>query len=152
MREKIVEELEPQNSVITQDKTEFHYLLDQYSQVFNGENYKLFVKTFDKSIYSESDFSQFQGKISGAKVSAIIIDPNGEIKGDFEGLVENGLFEGSILVPENLWQRGWYVVDLVIEFEGKFYPEQLTFYVLGETKSDGGGCPTGQSKVNGICV
>jgi len=153
MKDKIVEEIKPQNSIIVNEKTEFHYLLDQYDQVYNNSEYKLFVKTFDKSLYSGTDFQNFEGKISGAKISAVIIDPNGEIKIDFEGMVENGLFEGGVMVPENLWQRGWYTVDIVIEFEDKFYPEQLSFYVLGETKSDGGSsCPVGQVKVNGICV
>ena len=153
MKDEIVEEIEPQNSVIVNEKTEFHYLLDQYNQVYNKQDYKLFVKTFDKSIYSGTDWQNFQGKVSGAKISAIIIDPNGVVKTNFEGFVENGLFEGSVIVPENIWQRGWYTVDMVIEFEGKFYPEQLSFYVLGETKSDGGStsCPVGQAKINGIC-
>jgi len=153
MKDKIVEEIIPQNSLVVNEKIEFHYLLDQYSQVYNNSEYKLFVKTFDKSIYSGTDFQNFQGKISGAKISAMIIDPNGEVKTSFEGIVENGLFEGGVIVPENLWQRGWYIVDIVIEFEDKFYPEQLSFYVLGETKSDGGSsCPVGQAKINGICV
>lgn len=152
MKDKIVEEVIPQNSLVVNEKIEFHYLLDQYDQVYNNSEYKLFVKTFDKSIYSGTDFQNFQGKISGAKISAIIIDPNGEVKTSFEGIVENGLFEGGVIVPENLWQRGWYTIDMIIEFEDKFYPEQLSFYVLGETKSDGGSsCPIGQAKINGIC-
>lgn len=141
MQEKVVEEIEPQNSLVVDEKTEFHYLLDQYNQVYNNEEYKLFVKTFDKSIYSGTDFQNFQGKISGAKISGVIIDPNGVVKTDFEGIVENGLFEGGVIVPENLWQRGWYIVDIVIEFEDRFYPEQLSFYVLGEVKSSGGTQP-----------
>ena len=48
------------------------------------------------------------------------------------------MFEGGVIVPENLWQHGWYIVDIVIEFEDKFYPEQLSFYVLGKVKSSGG--------------
>jgi len=138
MREKVIV---PQNSVIVNDKIPFHYLLDQYDRVYNNAEYKLFVKTFDKSLYSGIDFQNFEGKISGAKISAIIIDPNGVIKTDFKGIVENGLFEGSVLVPENLWQRGWYTIDIVIEFENNFYQEKLSFYVLGETKSDGGTTP-----------
>lgn len=154
MKDKIVDEIKPQNSLVVDEKIEFHYLLDQYDQVYNNSEYKLFVKTFDKSIYSGTDWQNFEGKVSGAKISAIIIDPNGIIKINFDGLVEHGLFEGSVMVPENLWQRGWYIVDIIIEFEDKFYPEQLSFYVLGEVKSDGGStrCPEGQAKINGICV
>jgi len=153
LRDIIVEELEPTNSVIVSESTEIHILLDQYELVYNKANYKLFVKTFDSTIYSGNDFQNFEGKISGAKVSAIIIDPNGEIKTDFEGFVENGLFEGSVTVPENLWQRGWYTVDIIIEFEDKFYPHQLSFYVYGAPVPDGGSsCPVEQTKVNGVCV
>jgi len=152
MRDKIVE-ITPQYSLVVNEKTEFHYLLDQYDQVYNNSEYKLFIKTFDKSIYSGTDFQNFEGKISGAKISAMIIDPNGMIKTIFQGTVENGMFEGGIIVPENLWQRGWYIVDIIIEFEDEAYLEQLSFYVLGETKSSGGSsCPVGQVKVNGICV
>jgi len=153
LRDITVEKLEPANSVIVSESTEIHILLDQYERVYNKAEYKFFVKTFDSTMYSGNDFQNFEGKISGAKVSAIIIDPNGEIKTDFEGFVENGLFEGSVLVPENLWQRGWYTVDIIIEFEGKFYPQQLIFYVYGAPVPDGGSsCPVGQTKVNGVCV
>lgn len=123
----------PSNTESISGTVELHYLIDHYDQVYNKESFKFFVKTFDKSIYNGNDFQNFQGKISGAKVSAIILDPDGEVRADFEGIVEHGLYEGSVLVPQNLWQKGWYTVDLVIEYDGKFYPEQLTFYVLGRT-------------------
>lgn len=141
MKDKIVEEIIPQNSIIIDGKTEFHYLLDQYDQVYNNAEYKLFIKTFDKSLYSGTDFQNFEGKISGANISAMIVDPNGEIKTTFVGTVENGMFEGGVIVPENLWQRGWYTVNIIIEFEDEFYLEDLSFYVLGEVKSDGGTSP-----------
>ena len=80
----------------------------------------------------------FRVKVSGAKVSAIIIDPDGVVKSDVNGFVEYGIYEGSVYVPEHLWERGWYTVDIVVEFEGKFYQEQLSFYVLGQAPpSDG---------------
>lgn len=138
MQDKVIEEIIPQNSVIVDGKIEFHYLLDQYDQVYNKAEYKLFIKTFDKSIYSGTDFQNFEGKISGANISAMIVDPNGEIKTTFVGTVENGMFEGSVVVPENLWQRGWYTVNIIIEFDDEFYLDDLLFYVLGETKSDSG--------------
>ncbi len=147
------EKIEPQNNVITNDKIELNILTDQYERVYNKSDYKFFVKTFDKSIYSGNDFQNFQGKVSGAKVSAIVIDPNGEIKADFEGFVENGLYEGSVFVPENLWQRGWYTVDIVVEFDGDFYSEQLSFYVYGQPASDSSGCPAGTTRDStGTCV
>ena len=151
LKQKPIQEKQPVESIIIQKKTDLHVLTDQYERVNNGEEYTVFVKTFDESIYSGDDFGNFDGKISGAKVTGIIVDPNGEVKHDFDGIVENGLFENSVTVPENLWQRGWYVVDLAVEFEGKFQFEQLTFYVSGEP-SDKSGCPFGTSRVNGICV
>ena len=150
LKEKIIE-IEPVNSVIVEKKTDLHILTDQYERVNNGEEYTVFVKTFDASIYSGEDFGEFQGKISGAKVTAIVIDPNGELKTEFQGFVENGLFEVGITVPENLWQRGWYSTDLLIEFEGDYHTKQLAFYVTGET-SDSGGCPSGTVRTNGVCV
>lgn len=153
LREKTVEKISPSNPVISKNSIDLNIVLDQYQRVYNKSEYKLSVKTFDNSIYSGKDFQNFSGIVSGAKVSGIIIDPNGEIKHDFEGFVENGLFVGSVIVPENLWQRGWYTVDLVVEFEGKFYPEQLTFYVYGMPQpSSSFTCPAGQTLVNGECV
>jgi len=152
LRDKIVETVEPTNPVITEEKIELHYLLDQYERVFSRDDYKFFVKTFDKSIYSGTDFQSFQGTISGAKVSAIITDPNGAVKADFQGVVEYGEYEGVVYVTENLWQQGWYVTDLVIEFEGKFYHEQLTFYVFAAPPSSSSGCGAGKTLENGICV
>lgn len=151
LREKTVEKGFPG---ILKNSIDLNIVLDQYQRVYNKSEYKLFIKTFDNSIYSGKDFQNFSGVVSGAKVSAIIIDPNGEIKHDFEGFVEHGIFEGSVLVPENLWQRGWYTVDLVVEFEGKFYQEQLSFYVYGTVQSNSSSsCPTGQTKNQfGVCV
>lgn len=139
--DEVIEEIIPQNSVLVDGKTEFYYLLDQYDQVYNESEYKLFIKTFDKSLYSGTDFQNFEGKISGANISAMIVDPNGEIKTTLVGTVENGMFEGGVIVPENLWQRGWYIVNIIIEFEDEFYLDDLSFYVLGETESDSGAPP-----------
>ena len=136
-------EVIPQNPVVIEEKTELHYITDQYERVYNKSDYKLFVKTFDKAIYSGNDFQSFQGKISGVKVSAAIVDPNGELKAEISGLSENGLFEGVVYVPENLWTKGWYAVDIVIEHDEKFYHEQLTFYVHGQVP------PSGSSSGNG---
>jgi len=134
--------IKPTNNVISKTNIDLNILTDQYERVYNKSDYKFFVKTFDDSIYSGSDFDVFQGKVSGAKVSAIIIDPDGEIKSDVNGYVENGIYEGSVYIPDNLWQRGWYTVDIVVEFEGKFYQEQLSFYVYGEpAPSDGKASP-----------
>jgi len=153
MRDKVVEEVKPTNTVITKETTDLHYLLDQYERVYNKAQYKLFIKTYDKSIYSGNDFQNFEGKISGAKISAIIIDPNGEIKADFEGYSENGMFEGVVDVPENLWMGGWYTVDIVIEFDNKFNLEQLSFYVYGKVAPSGDlSCTPPLVKVNGVCV
>ena len=126
-----VEELESVNSVETKQSISLHFLLDQYERIYNKQDYKFFVKTFDKSIYAGDNFDNFQGKLDGVIVSGIISDPDGDIKADFSGITENGIYEGTVNVPENLWQRGWYTVDLAIEHEGQFQFEQLTFYVYG---------------------
>lgn len=128
-KENVVEVVEE----IVDTGTEIHFLVDQYERVFNQSNYKFFVKTFDKSLYSGDSWDKFEGVISGAKVTAIISDPDGVIKSDTTGIVEYGTYEGTIYVPYNLWQKGWYTVDLQIEFEGKLYYEELTFYVYGMT-------------------
>ena len=133
LRDIIVEELESVNSIVTKQSIPIHFLLDQHERVYNKQDYKFFVKTFDKSIYAGNNFDNFQGKIDGVTVFAIITDPNGDVKADFSGMTENGIYEGSVNVPENLWQRGWYTVDLVVEYDGQSQFEQLTFYVYGRT-------------------
>ena len=130
----VVENIESENSKeVPAQNTPIHFLLDQHDRIYNKQDYKFFVKTFDKSVYAGDNFDNFQGKISGVTVTAIITDPNGEIKADFSGITENGIYEGSVYVPENLWQRGWYTVDLVIEYQGQSQFKQLTFYVFGQT-------------------
>lgn len=152
LQKKIVDTSKSEISVVKKN-TLFHYLLDQSERVYTKSEYKLFVKTFDKSIYSGNDFQNFQGTISGAKVSTIITDPNGVIKTDFDGIVVNGIYEGVVYVPENLWQKGWYIADILIEFEGTSYSEQLSFYVYGFTQPSGGGCPGGTIRdITGACV
>ncbi len=127
-KEKIIQSIQDENII----ETEFHFLTDQYERVYNTYNYKFFVKTFDKSIYFGNEWDNFEGVISGARVTAIISDPNGEIKSDTTGIVEYGVYEGTVYVPYNLWIKGWHTVDLEIEFEGKLYYEQLSFYVYGQ--------------------
>lgn len=141
LRDIIVEELESVNSIVTKQSIPIHFLLDQHERVYNKQDYKFFVKTFDKSIYAGNNFDNFQGKIDGVTVFAIITDPNGDVKADFSGMTENGIYEGSVNVTENLWQRGWYTVDLVVEHDGQPYFEQLTFYVYGQTVPSGSSNP-----------
>jgi len=132
LKDIVPEELDSENSIETQH-IPIHFLLDQHERVYNKQDYKFFVKTFDKSIYAGNNFDNFQGKIDGVEIFAIITDPTGVKKADFSGITENGIYEGSINVPDNLWQRGWYTVDLIIEFEGQSQFAQLTFYVHGQT-------------------
>ena len=150
---KIISELKNKDSVVADDGVELHLLFEQFERVYNKSEYKLFVKTFDKSMYSGNNFQNFEGKVSGAIVSVTIKDPNNEIKKDFGGTVKNGVFEGSVYVPENIWQRGWYTVDVEIQYDGKSYSKQLSFYVFGESSTNNGlTCSEGTVKINGSCV
>lgn len=126
-KEQVIESIQDEDII----ETEFHFLTDQYERVYNTYNYKFFVKTFDKSLYFGNEWNNFEGRISGATVTAIISDPDGVIKSDTTGIVEYGIYEGTVHVPHNLWKKGWYTIDLQIEFEGKLYYEQLSFYVYG---------------------
>jgi len=150
LRDKIAEP-EP-IEIIEEEKIELHYLISQYERVHNKDQYKFFIKTFDKSLYSGTSMQQFQGLVEGAKVYAIISDPNGLPRVEVEGIAKHGVFEGVVLVPENLWQRGWYNVDIVIEFQDEFYYEKLAFYVFGSPADDSSGCSQGKIRVNGVCV
>ena len=44
----VLEELEPVNSVETKQSIPLHYLTDQHERIYNKQDYKFFVKTFDK--------------------------------------------------------------------------------------------------------
>jgi hypothetical protein len=137
---------EQDNTSSSQESTikesiQVHYLLDQYERVYNTTPYKFFVKTYDAAKYSGVDFQQFQGKISGATVKTIITDPNGVTKAELEGIVTDGTYEGSVVVPQNLWMRGWYTTDIVIEYESQSYADKLSFYVFGAPPPKGSDPP-----------
>ena len=68
LKEEIIESVQDED--IIESETEFHFLTDQYERVYNTYSYKFFVKTFDKSIYSENEWDNFEGIISGARVTS----------------------------------------------------------------------------------
>ena len=108
--------LKTSNSPTTSpENKEIHFITSHYEKVYNNSDFKFSVKVFDKSIYSGNNFDNFKGKLNGVKVSATIIDPNGKIKTNLSGITENGIFDGVVYVPENLWPPGWYTVNLEIE-------------------------------------
>lgn len=133
-------------------KNNLHTLVQSPKTVFNGEQYHYDLKTFDKSKYSGNDFHNFNGKVDGVEVVAVVKDPDGKIIDTQNGVTKFGVYQGSVYIPENLWARGWYIIDISSNSELGQAENTIVFYVMGQTADkDGSICPSGQSLVNGVC-
>ena len=131
-----------------------HVLVQNPKTVFNTQNFTFDVKTFDKSQYFGNDFQNFFGKVNGVKIAAVIKDPEGNIKTTLNGVTEFGEYSGNIYIPENLWSKGWYSVEISAKSDLGEVEKTIEFYVAGQTPPSGGNpCPSGQSlNATGVCV
>ena len=120
---------------------------------YNAEEFNFDIKTFDKSKYSGNDFQNFFGKVDGVKIVAITKSPEGKILNTQTGVTQYGIYNGKVYVPENLWSKGWYTLEISASGDIGESQKTIEFYVAGQTTPNGGKtCPPGQTLVNGICV
>ncbi|PIY90513.1 MAG: hypothetical protein COY74_01000, partial [Nitrosopumilales archaeon CG_4_10_14_0_8_um_filter_34_8] len=132
-----------------------HILVQNPLATFNARDFDFDIKAFDKLQYSGNDFQTFFGKIDGVKITAITKNPEGKILNSQTGITKYGIYEGKIYVPENLWPRGWYTIEISADGDIGSVQKTIEFYVAGQTPSHGGStpsCPVGQTLVNGICT
>jgi len=136
----------------TKTQNNLHILVQNPMTIFNAKNFNYDIKSFDKSKYSGNDFQNFQGKMNGVEIVAVVKDPQGKILETQNGITKNGMYQGSVYVPENLWSKGWYSIDISAKNDLGQVEKTIEFYVMGQTASkSGSACPSGQSLVNGVC-
>ena len=118
--------------VVQETKTNVNYLVSYYDRIHNMEIFSFSVKTFDESLYSGTVFDTNFGKLDGVNIQATITDKDNNILEEFYGITQNGIFVESIIIKDNLWSRGTYVLDLELEYDGKSYHTAKEFFVLGD--------------------
>lgn len=148
---EIIKEAIPEE---TEQKTNNLNMLVQSPQItYNAKNFNFSVKTFDKSKYAGSDFQNFFGKIDGVKITTITKSPDNKILNTQTGITKYGIYEGTIYIPENLWIRGWYTIEISASGDIGEAQKTITFYVAGQTPENNGKiCSANQTLVNGTCV
>ena len=114
-----------------------NYLITHHARVFNGNVFNFSIKTFDKSIYDGNNFDTFIGKLDGVKIQVTITDKQNNILQEFNGITQSGIYEQSIRIPDNLWPRGTYYLNLDLEYNGNFYQTSKEFFILGDPPDKG---------------
>ena len=104
-------------------------LTSHYSNVDEGDPFKFVVKTFDINKYDGSDWGNFYGKLDGVTVHAEILGFSNQILETVDGVTENGVFEGTVMLRENLWPEGWYTLSINAFYKGDTFNEDLKFFI-----------------------
>lgn len=148
---EIIKEVTPEDTV--QKTNNLNMRVQNPQTTYNGKYFNFDVKTFDKSKYSGGDFQNFLGKLDGVKITAVTKSTDDKILDTQIGITKYGIYEGKIYVPENLWGKGWYTIEISASSDIGNAQKTIEFYVAGQTAYKGGStCPVGQTLVNGICV
>jgi len=133
-------ELKTSIPVIEEVVTEplINVLTSHYSNVDEGDPFKFVVKTFDINKYDGSDWGNFYGKLDGVSIHAEILGLANQVLKTVDGVTENGVFEGVVMVPENLWPPGWYTLSINASYKGDTFHDDLKFFVESTFVPGGG--------------
>ena len=94
--ELIVQEKIIKSIVTVTDDRILYVLTDHYERVNNlNQVFKFAVKTFDKNVYSGTDWDKFDGRLDGVLINAKMKDSDGIIKQEFSGETQYGIYEGE---------------------------------------------------------
>jgi len=110
--------------------------------VDEGDQFRFVVKTFDINKYDGNDWSNFYGALDGVDIHAELLGSTNEILQTVDGVTENGIFEGRILVRENLWPEGWYTLSLNAFYKGDTFQDDLKFFIQSAFVQSGNKAPT----------
>ena len=113
----IIEDRE--KNTIQETKTIVNYLVSYYERIHNNEIFSFSVKTFDMSLYDGTLFDTNFGILDGVNIQATITDKDHNVFEEFEGTTQDGIFEKTILIKDNIWPRGTYFLNLDLEYDGK---------------------------------
>ena len=120
----------------------FNVLTSHYSNVDEGDPFKFVVKTFDINKYDGSDWGNFYGKLDGVTVHAEILGFSNQILETVDGVTENGVFEGTVMLRENLWPEGWYTLSLTALYKGDTFHDDLKFFIQSKFIPSSNKAPT----------
>lgn len=104
-------------------------LTSHYREVNDGDPFVFVVKVFDINKYDGSDWANFYGKLDGVTIHAEILGLANQVLETVEGVTENGVFEGRVIIPENLWPNGQYTLSLDVSFKGDIFHDDLKFFI-----------------------
>ncbi len=113
-------------------------LTAHYQNVDEGDPFIFVVKTFDINKYDGNEWNNFYGKLDGVIIRAEILGLSNQVLETVDGVTENGVFEGSVMVPENLWPEGWYTLSINASYKGDTFHDDLKFFVQTKFVPGGG--------------
>lgn len=132
--ELIVEEETIPEIITVVDSRILYVLTSHYETVSNNsEIFKFAVKTFDKNVYSGTEWDKFDGKIDGVLVTAKIKDDTGIVKQEYSGETEYGIFEGEETINGKLiYPQGNYSLEIELVFNEQKFSETLYFVIYDD--------------------
>ena len=123
----VQKELEIIEEVVTEPL--INVLTAHYQNVDAGDPFVFVVKAFDINKYDGSDWANFYGKLDGVTIHAEILGFSNQILETVDGVTENGIFEGTVMLRENLWPEGWYTLSINAFYKGDTFNEDLKFFI-----------------------
>jgi len=117
-------------------------LTSHYTNVDEGDPFKFVVKTFDITKYDGDEWANFYGKLDGVSIHAEILGPANQTFKTVDGVTEHGVFEGTVIIRENLWPKGWYTLSLDAFYKGDTFHDDLKFFVKSSFVASGNKAPT----------
>lgn len=126
----VIQEEVIKSLVTVTDDIILHVLTDHYDKVNNvNQVFKFEVKTFDKNVYSGTDWNKFDGRLDGALINAKMKDSDGIIKQEFSGETQYGIYEGEQKLDPKLYPRGNYSLEIDVTFNEQKFSETLYFEI-----------------------
>jgi len=119
--------IQPTEEVVTEPL--INVLTTHYPNVVEGEPFVFVVKTFDINKYDGNEWANFYGKLDGVTVHAEILGLTNQVLKTIDGVTENGVFEGQVIVPENTWPVGRYTLSLDVSYKGDTFHDDLKFFI-----------------------
>jgi len=104
-------------------------LVRHSEQVYSGDTYRFSVKIFDINKYDGDEWANFYGTLDGVIIHAEILGLSNQVLETVDGVTENGVFEGRVMIPDNLWPEGWYTLSINASYKGDTFNDDLKFFI-----------------------
>jgi hypothetical protein len=121
-----------EKQVMPRQKKELTMEVNHNFRNYWNENYKVFVKVFDKSINPRPNFDDYFGTLDGVQINVTLANLDGTSKYAFGGVTKNnGYWEGSQYLPENISRPGKYNVTVVATRGDDVTSKSFTMFLFG---------------------